>query len=173
MIRKAILSDISSVDQIYHEIHTEEESGRVRIGWIRGIYPTRKTALDALSRDNLFVLEERGQIIGAAIINHIQPQTYAEGNWQFPAPENEVMVLHTLVISPAALRKGYGRSFVLFYEAYAAEQGCCFLRLDTNEKNANARAMYRKLGYQEIGVVPCEFNGIPGVNLVLLEKRLI
>ena len=55
---------------------------------------------------------------------------------------------------------------------YAAEQGCRFLRLDTNEKNANARAMYRKLGYREIGLVPCEFNGIPDVNLVLLEKRL-
>ena len=39
-------------------------------------------------------------------------------------------------------------------------------------KNARARAMYKKLGYKEIGVIPTVFNGIEGVNLVLLEKKL-
>lgn len=46
------------------------------------------------------------------------------------------------------------------------------LRMDTNEQNIIARELYRKLGYLEAGIVPCEFNGIPGVNLVLLEKKL-
>ena len=32
--------------------------------------------------------------------------------------------------------------------------------------------MYEKLGYREIGVIPTTFNGIEGVNLVLLEKAL-
>ena len=32
--------------------------------------------------------------------------------------------------------------------------------------------MYKRLGYQEIGIVPTSFNGIPGVNLVLIEKNL-
>ena len=31
---------------------------------------------------------------------------------------------------------------------------------------------YQKLGYTEIGIVPCVFNGIDGVQLVLLEKKL-
>ena len=35
-----------------------------------------------------------------------------------------------------------------------------------------ARAMYQKLGYEERGIVPCVFNGIPGVQLVCLEKYL-
>ena len=44
--------------------------------------------------------------------------------------------------------------------------------MDTNERNSAARAMYRGLGYREIGVVPTVFNGIPDVRLVLLEKHL-
>ena len=44
-------------------------------------------------------------------------------------------------------------------------------RIDTNARNTAARAMYRKLGYKEIGTVPTTFNGIPGVDLVLLEKN--
>ena len=82
------------------------------------------------------------------------------------------MVLHALVISPEESGKGYGRAFVAFYEQYARESGCPYLRMDTNVKNARARAMYHKLGYDEIGVVPCVFNGIEGVQLVLLEKQL-
>ena len=44
--------------------------------------------------------------------------------------------------------------------------------MDTNEKNSAARRMYAKLGYIESDMVPCVFNGIDGVNLVLLEKKL-
>ena len=82
------------------------------------------------------------------------------------------MVLHTLVIAPQAFGKGYGKAFVKFYEDYTLSQGCCYLRMDTNARNLRARAMYKKLGYKEIGIVPCVFNGIDGVKLVLLEKRL-
>lgn len=42
--------------------------------------------------------------------------------------------------------------------------------MDTNAKNTAARGFYKKLGYSEIGIVPCVFNGIPDVQLVLLEK---
>ena len=44
------------------------------------------------------------------------------------------------------------------------------MRLDTNAKNARARKMYKSLGYEEIGIVDTTFNGIAGVELVLLEK---
>ena len=87
-------------------------------------------------------------------------------------PEDQVCVLHTLVISPDAAGKGYGTAFIRFYEQYAAEHGWPELRIDTNAGNQAARKMYRRLGYQEISVVPTDFNGIPGIDLVLLEKHL-
>ena len=80
--------------------------------------------------------------------------------------------MHTLVISPKASGQGLGSQFLQFYEDYAAENGMPELRIDTNEKNMRARVLYRKLGYEEIGIEPTAFNGIPDVNLVLLEKYL-
>ena len=44
--------------------------------------------------------------------------------------------------------------------------------MDTNERNLAARALYHKLGYTEVDILPTVFNGISGVNLVLLEKYL-
>ena len=35
-----------------------------------------------------------------------------------------------------------------------------------------ARAMYARRGYIESGILPTVFNGITGVDLVCLEKRL-
>lgn len=171
-IRKAISSDVPCVSAIYDTIHTGEEAGLTTIGWVRGVYPTEKTAWAALERDDLFVLEENGQILGAAIINQSQCDGYESAAWENPAQESEIMVLHTLVIAPDAARRGYGRMFVGFYEKYARQNGCRFLRMDTNVRNIRARAMYEKLGYKEIGVIPTAFNGIAGVNLVLLEKAL-
>lgn len=82
------------------------------------------------------------------------------------------MVLHTLVVDLDAGRGGIGSGFVKFTENYAGKCGCSVLRIDTNEKNGAARRMYGKLGYIESDIVPCVFNGINGVNLVLLEKKL-
>ena len=136
------------------------------------MYPSRESARVALERDDLFVLEDGGRIIGSGIINQIQVDVYAGAPWKHDVPDEQVCVLHTLVISPAAAGRGFGRAFVMFYERWAAEHGLYELRIDTNARNAAARAMYRRLGYREIGMVPTVFNGIPGVNLVLLEKNL-
>lgn len=171
-IRKALSSDIDIINDIYNRIHTEQENGRVYIGWIRGIYPTRTTAEKALLRDDLFVEESDGKIVGAAIINQTQLDTYRESDWQYVLPDEQVMVLHTLVIDPYSNGKGFGKRFVEYYERYAAEHGCSALRIDTNELNTNARSFYKKLGYHEVGILPCTFNGIPDIGLVLLEKKL-
>ena len=171
-IRKATEKDIPGVACVYEEIHAEEEAGRSTTGWVRSIYPTKETAEAALEREDLFVMEDEEGIVGTAIINQAQVDVYAKGPWKTMAEDQEVMVLHTLVISPRAAGKGYGKAFVRYYEEYAKEHQCPELRLDTNERNRIARKMYAGLGYREIGIVPTVFNGINGVNLVLLEKTL-
>lgn len=170
--RKAKEKDIERIWEIYLENHIEEEEGRAVIGWNRNIYPVKATAEAALSRDDLFVLEDESGVMGTAVINREQMDVYPLGNWEYDAPIDKIMVLHTLVISTRAARKGYAKAFVAFYEQYAKEQGCPYLRMDTNERNVRARAMYEKLGYKEIGIVPCVFHSMTGINMVLLEKKL-
>ena len=171
-IRKASAGDIPGVVKIYEELLDAQDAGRRTIGWVRGVYPTAATAEAALARDDLFVLEEGGEILGAAVINRTQVDVYSGAPWAHDAPDEQVCVLHTLVISPRAAGRGCGRRFVAFYEDYARANGCPELRMDTNARNAAARGLYRKLGYREIAVVPTVFNGIPDVMLVLLEKHL-
>ena len=173
MIRKATLADIPSIAAIYDHIHDSEEQERSTVGWIRGVYPTADTARTAIEADDMFVLEQEGIVAAAARINQEQVPVYAEVPWRYPdVPDRQVMVLHTLVVEPACSGKGYGTAFVRFYEDYAREHGCPYLRMDTNARNRTARKMYAGLGYWEAGIMPCVFNGIPDVQLVCLEKKL-
>lgn len=171
-ILKAKETDIDDIERIYEHIHDEEENGRAVIGWIRNVYPVRRTAEDALSRNDLFVMKEKNEFVAAAIINQIQVEEYKYARWRVEAEDSEVMVLHCLAVEPSKKNKGYGKKFVAFYEDYARRCGCSSLRMDTNARNTRARKLYQKLGYEETGIVKCTFNGIPDIQLVCLEKDL-
>lgn len=171
-IRKAQAADVPFVAEIYEKLHTEEEAGRAVIGWVRGIYPTIEDAEAAQAAGELYVLETEGKIAAAGRINRAQVAEYSQIDWKYPAREENVCVLHTLVVDPAFSGHGFGAAMLEFYEALAREMGCTVLRIDTNERNARARRMYAGRGWREAGVVFCCFNGIREVRLVCLEKRL-
>ena len=172
MFRKATADDIDAIAAIYQRIHAEEEAGRSSTGWLRDVYPVRATAEQAVAQRDMFVDEREAGILACGRINREQVDVYADVPWQYEAGEEQVMVLHTLVVDPAAKGKGLGSAFVSFYEQYARDNGCPCLRIDTNQRNLRARALYARLGYREAAIMPCEFNGIPGVGLVCLEKWL-
>ena len=132
MIRKATMQDIDAVAQIYEAVHDAEEAGALCIGWDRSVYPVRQTALAALAREDLFVEEEEGAVVAAAIINQTQVPEYALCPWEYPAQENEVMVLHTPGGGPAlqrpGLRNGLCSLFTKSMLAPTAVRTCAWIR---------------------------------------------
>lgn len=173
MIRLGEEQDITAVVGIYDRILAKEEQSGSFTGWKRGIYPTVEDAQSMWADGELYVMEEEGAIVAAARINHIPVPEYAQARWTFPEDNpNKVLIIHTLVVDPACAGKGYGTAFIRFYEDMARALGCTCLRMDTNVTNRPARRLYAHLGFQEAGVVSCLFNGLKGVQLVCLEKRL-
>lgn len=172
MIRKAEVEDIPGITQIYSDILNLEVMRKGHTGWVKGIYPSEKTALGSIKMEEMYVMEENGEIVASARLNQKQIGSYSMAKWEYDAPADEVMLIHTLTVSPSKTGQGYGSAFIKFYEDFAREHGCRYLRMDTNEINKPARALYKKLGYKEVGIVPCNFNGIKDVRLVCLEKLL-
>ena len=170
--RKADRGDLDAICRIYEKSHDAEEAGLSTTGWLRGIYPVRATAEASLDRDDMYVAELDGKTVATGVINQIQVDVYYGCGWKYRAADEEVSVLHTLAVDPDARGAGVGPAFVRFWEQLAADRGCRVLRIDTNAINKRARRMYADLGYIETDIVPTVFNGIPGVDLVLMEKKI-
>ena len=174
IIRKAqTLDDVESVSVIYDLIHKQEEDGAISIGWKRGIYPIKQTALQALDNDTLFVMCINHRVVASAIINQHQPEGYSTADWQYTADDNKVGVLHTLAVHPDLSRQGLGTGFVMFFESYCRDLGYDVVRLDTQVKNNIPFNLYPKLGYRLAGIKEVPFQGLcEMVELAMFEKML-
>ena len=118
------------------------------------------------------MVELEGEIAATCRINAEQGEEYLGGDWSEDVPPEQVLVLHTMVVLPEYQGRGIAQFIVGEYAGMALQQGCTWLRLDTNRINTPARSLYRKLGFREAGEVLCTFNGLRHIHLVLLEKRL-
>ena len=172
MIRLASNKDLAAIENIYDRIHAMEQAGHYTTGWLKGIYPTAQTAQAAIDAGTMYVYEDAGVILAAGKIDQDQPDSYAQISWSMELSGNQVLVFHTLVVHPDHSGQGIAQRFIAFYEETARNIGCKSLRIDTNARNLRARKLYQHLGYSERGIVPCQFNGIEGVQLVCLEKLL-
>ena len=110
IFRKAAASDLDAITAIYDKIHAQEDAGRVTIGWVTGVYPTRFDAEQAAARNELYVCETEGRVAASGILNQRQVNVYADGHWAYPAEDSTVFVLHTLTVDPELSGRGIGRA---------------------------------------------------------------
>lgn len=172
-IRKATEQDVDRIAEIYNAVHDEIEAGRYAMNWHRDLYPTRLWAEERQNAGDLYAMEdEGGAVVATAVINHNPLPEYAAGRWHQPSDYERVLVIHSLVVDPRQVRKGYATAFMRYFEEMGRATGCTRLRLDTQQIDLPARRLYRKLGYREADYVPCRFKGINDIDLVLIEKIL-
>ena len=87
-------------------------------------------------------------------------------------PSDRAAYLSRLAVLPGRQGQGIGHSCLAEVERLAREQDCRAIRLDAIRAFAPPIALYRRLGYEERGVIQwLNWFGIPR-ELVLLEKML-
>ena len=98
MIRKATEHDIDAVERGYTELLTHEKDNGSNSNWVLGVYPTRSVAEDSCRAGTLYVMECDGGICASMILNQVQSEEYYGIAWEYPARDDEVLILHTLCI---------------------------------------------------------------------------
>ena len=171
-IRPATAADLDGITAIYDAILDREEAGPVYTNWQRGKYPTTDTARQALEAGTLYVGEEDDFLWGVVNLNGIQLPEYGAIPWTIPAEREQVAVIHTLCIHPAASGQGRAKQMVAFCEAEARRQGKTVMRLDTWEGNLPANRMYPALDYRYAGAAEFFFQGVIREILNCYEKAL-
>lgn len=171
-IRRATTDDIDAIAATYDELlDFEVEHGSVT-NWKAGLYPTRKVPELGVSKDQMWVLEEDGHVVASMMLNGQQGPGYDEVPWKYEAADDQVLVIHTLVVPPSASRHGYGLQMLDFALQQGREHGKTVCRIDTWVNNEPAKALYLHHGFRISGTVHVMHWGVIDENQVLLECRL-
>lgn len=152
-IRKGIISDIDNLENLYNNLNDYLEANINYPGWIKHVYPVKETAVTGIEENNLFVLEDKGTIIGSVILNHKPENAYNQVKWKIDADYKNIIVVHTLVTNPDFMNKGVASELMNFAKEYAINLNMKSIRLDVSINNTAAIALYEKHGYEYIGTV--------------------
>ncbi|NUR83270.1 MAG: GNAT family N-acetyltransferase [Nonomuraea sp.] len=82
-------------------------------------------------------------------------------------PEDGALYIDNVAVRPELHGKGVGRELLAFAEQEARRLGLPATRLITNVKMLSNRALYRRLGYEEVGHL-----GVEGRQAVVMRKPL-
>ena len=118
------------------------------------------------------MLEEAGETVASVILNQHQDEFYAEINWQYSAPPEQVLVIHTLCIPPCHAGRGLGRQMVQYAKQHAAAMGCTVIRLAAWAGNTPAARLYQKNGFSLCGRAEVLFQGRIPEELIFLEYQI-
>ena len=172
MIKKAESKDVCSIGKTYEELLSFEAEHGSSSGWKLGVYPTEKSAAVRTAAGEMYVLGEDGEIRASMTLNQDQAPEYREVHWQYPANDDEVLVIHTLCIPPSAAGKGYGTRMVGFTADSAAFRGCKVIRIDTWLHNEPAKRLYLRNGFRIAGTGRIRLQGLIDEKQVYLERLI-
>ncbi|PWM21551.1 MAG: GNAT family N-acetyltransferase [Collinsella tanakaei] len=163
-IRQAKAADLAAVEGLYDEVIERLEKGENTTGWFRGWYPTRETALRAIEAGEMYVMYREGALAGSMVLNSIQPDVYHTLEWNVQAQGEEILLVHTLAVSPRFRGKGISTALMDFVEKEAALRGCRCIRFDTSARNIPAIRLYERLGYEFRGTVDLGLTDMPAAG---------
>jgi len=173
MIRQATFNDLELIEDTYNEHFRHEiEHGAFTV-FKKGVYPTKKDAEKAINSGTLYVYEVDDNIAGSIIVDKVQPIEYEDIKWEQACTNNEVMVIHLLMVRPSMTGKGIASSLVRYAMEMAKNNSCKALRLDTGSQNIPAVSLYKKLGFRVVSTASMKVgNTIAHKGHLFLEKVL-
>ncbi len=147
MIRKGSFKDIVSI------MHLTRACAKVMIA--NGIYqwnehyPNPSAFKNDIERNELYVLDFKGKIMGTIVVSTLMDKEYIPIKW-LTKNENNIYI-HRLAIHPNIQGQGYAQLLMDFAEHYAIEHGYSSILLDTFSQNKRNQKFYELRGYKRLG----------------------
>ena len=149
LIRNAIVGEEQAVVAFYETLIRKLAKHNYKLPWQVGVYPTAAQLEDAVTRQSMYLCLEDDRILGAAILNGVQGDGYAEAPWQCNVSDDQVSVIHLLCTDPDLHGRGIGAALVNHLIAEARSQGKKSLRLDVLHTNKPAARLYENAGFSK------------------------
>lgn len=171
-VELATIDDIDEIEKLYDDLNDYLEARINYAGWKKGIYPRRETAINGIKNEGLFVLRLGNKIVGSVVLDNNQDPAYSQINWKNNFSKKEIIVVHTLVVSPKYMKQGIGEKLLDFVWEYSSKLKMKAIRLDVASHNKPAISLYEKHGYKYKGTVDLELVNLDTVWFKVYELKL-
>lgn len=147
MIQKATLPDLPEIKSL-----TEACALAMQL---KGIfqwnehYPSLERLQMDVARGELYVLREKGKILGIVVLTPEMDEEYHPIEWLTPNGNN--LYIHRLGVHPSVWGSGYGQQLMEFGEDFAVSHRYESVRLDTFSQNHRNQKFYEAMGYERLG----------------------
>ncbi|WP_420320782.1 GNAT family N-acetyltransferase [Flagellimonas sp.] len=112
-------------------------------------YPTKNAFLNDLKREELYIKQHHGKLIGAIVISTHMDDEYIPIKWLTENGNNTY--IHRVCIAPSHQGLGFAQEMMDYAEAYSRTNGFDSVRLDTFSQNKRNQRFYEQRGYQRLG----------------------
>lgn len=170
--RQATSFDLPDLRRLYDEIIDAMDGATSHAQWQRGGYPTDSFLQTKSALGELWVAEKDSRMVAAMVLNSECNPGYAQVDWQISCDPDEVLIIHTLGVSPGVQGQGVGKAMVQLAADIARRQGCKCMRLDVIDTNPAAGDFYAALGFCFRGRFELDYPGSVCTNFDLYELPL-
>ena len=169
--RKATKLDQEKLLTLYHDVIEQQKYDEFGASWTKGVYPTDADILSHLEKGEMFIGEENNVLACCCAVVAGEDEIYKNADWITEVNNNEIAVLHLLVVNKDFRRKGLATEFLNYIKT---ELERCFkvIHLDALITNLPADRLYRKFGFICIGQYPVWYEDIGNTEVFLYEYRL-
>ena len=147
MIRRAKISEIPDILSITRLCALKMEQNGI-FQWNEH-YPSETAFLKDVEREELYVIEENGSVLGTIVVSTFMDEEYIPIQWL--TPNGNSTYIHRLSVHPEHQGKGMAQKLMDFAEAYSKKNQFVSVRLDTFSQNHRNQRFYEQRGYQKLG----------------------
>ncbi|MBQ6478335.1 MAG: GNAT family N-acetyltransferase [Erysipelotrichaceae bacterium] len=168
MIRLAEKSDLKRLKTFYDDVIDHQKYDCYGAAWTKDIYPSENDLRKHLKDDLFYILEEKGNIAGAACISMGEDDNYRNAPWSFKLKEDEIAVLHLMAIHPDCRGMGLSEKLLCFIMKDISGR-VKVIHLDAIEGNKRAVKLYEKAGFRSIGLYEVFYEDTGKIKVELME----
>ena len=161
-VRKLSFDDKDDLYALFTELIDSLDQGLNYAGWKKGVYPTLDHADKGLAEDNIYgcFTKEDGRLVGCMRLCFDMEEHFNTCGWEL-LPQEEVLMLRTVISSPSYRGSGVGKSMVAFAIDFARKhKKCRAIRFNTSGQNVPANYIYTRMGFKRYYSILQPYRGL-------------
>ena len=171
-LEEASPNDLDQIRTLYWSLLDSSPKYSQILQWKKNIYPNDDDWNAYIAKGEMYFILQDADIIGAVAVTHAQSKDYRKIHWTIAAEDQDVAVVHLLMISPEYQGHGVATAALDEIIKLAESKKKWAVRLDAVKTNVPAQKLYEKYGFVNCGTAQEYYESTGTTEFIFYEYAL-